>query len=149
MKRLIVSFVATLSIVIGLSVAGFAALSARVDANIPFDFMIGNKRLPAGKYLIQRGSTTGTSVIRGLENKKVATFMTIKGNQNSEQKTKLIFHRYGDQYFLAQVWEGVNNTVVEIPKSKAERKAAKAADHDLTQNAIEPEVVTVIAQVGQ
>jgi hypothetical protein len=149
MKRLIVNIIATLSIVIGLSVAGFAALGARINADIPFDFMVGNKQFPAGKYLVRKGSTTGTSVIFGLENKKVTTFMTFKGVNNTEQKTKLIFHRYGNQYFLSQVWDGTNDAVIELPKSKSERKAAKTAGENLVMNAIEPEVVTVMAQVGQ
>jgi hypothetical protein len=149
MKRQILRFAATLSIVIGLSVAGFAALGARIDAKIPFDFMVGNKQFPAGKYLVKQGSGTGTSVIRGLDNKKIATFMTYKGSNNTEQETKLVFNRYGNQYFLSQVWDETTDTVIEIPKSSAERKAAKVGSENVAENAVEPEVVTVIAHVGQ
>jgi len=39
-------------------------------------------------------------------------------------KTKLIFHRYGDRYFLAQVWIAGNVRGREFPTSKHESEMA-------------------------
>jgi hypothetical protein len=36
----------------------------------------------------------------------------------------LVFHRYGSQYFLAQVWSAGNSEGRELPRSRAEREVA-------------------------
>jgi len=38
---------------------------------------------------------------------------------------KLIFHRYGDRYFLSQMWMPGNPTGRELPPSKAELETAR------------------------
>jgi hypothetical protein len=40
------------------------------------------------------------------------------------QKTKLVFHRYGDRYFLAQVWTAGSDQGRELPKSRRETEIA-------------------------
>ena len=40
------------------------------------------------------------------------------------KKTKLVFHRYGDQYFLAQIWTEGNNRGSELPKTEREPEVA-------------------------
>ncbi len=42
----------------------------------------------------------------------------------AQEKTKLVFHRYGDQYFLAQIWTEGNNRGLELPKTRREREVA-------------------------
>jgi hypothetical protein len=148
MKKNIQSVVATLSIVVGLSIAGFAALGNSVKANIPFDFMVGNKLLPAGEYTVSRGSATGTLMIRGRENNKASVFLVQNTSGKVETKAKLVFNRYGQDHFLSQIWDGYTDGN-QVPKSKAERKAAKAGRDNIVQNEVEPETVTIVAQAGQ
>jgi hypothetical protein len=148
MKKNIQSVVATLSIVVGLSIAGFAALGYSVKANIPFDFMVGNKMFPAGEYTVSRGTSTGTLLIRNYEAKKAANFIVQSATGKVESKAKLVFNRYGEDYFLSQIWDGSSDGN-QVPKSKAERKAAKAGRDNIVQNSVEPEVVTVMAQAAQ
>jgi hypothetical protein len=62
-------------------------------------------------------------------------------------KPHLVFRRYGDQYFLAKVITYTSG--VELPKTKAEREAAKAKRDFITMKDAEPEIVTVNAQIGQ
>src|SRR5581483_4061193 len=125
MKKQILGIVATLSIIITLSVAGFAGLAGRVKADIPFDFMVGKTRLPAGKYCVSRVTARG------------------------ERTARLVFHRYGNQYFLAEIWDGESNMTQQLGKSKAEREAARAERSHLAQNNVAPEIVTVAALIGQ
>ena len=62
-------------------------------------------------------------------------------------KPRLIFHRYGNQYFLAKVISDTGGR--ELPKTKAEREAAKATRDQLAMKDAAPEIITVNAQVGQ
>ena len=41
----------------------------------------------------------------------------------AQEKTKLVFHRYGDQYFLSQVWGEGNNRGTELRKLSANPKS--------------------------
>jgi len=80
----------------------FPAVSALAEVrfNVPFDFTVGKVSLPAGSY-------------SGLNPGQVS------------EATKLIFHRYGDQYFLAQFWNLGSETGYELPRSKAEREIGR------------------------
>jgi hypothetical protein len=40
------------------------------------------------------------------------------------EATKLLFHRYGDQYFLVQFWTRGSSVGFELPRPKAEREIA-------------------------
>jgi hypothetical protein len=39
----------------------------------------------------------------------------------------LVFHRYGNQYFLSQIWDGRSNAGIELPESKREKELNLAA----------------------
>jgi hypothetical protein len=40
---------------------------------------------------------------------------------------KLVFHRYGDEYFLSQIWQAGVNAGRELPKSRREIEVAANA----------------------
>ncbi|HZS03803.1 MAG TPA: hypothetical protein VFD58_02930 [Blastocatellia bacterium] len=150
MKKQILGIVATLSIIITLSVAGFAGLAGRVKADIPFDFMVGKTRLPAGKYCVSRVTAEGSLAITSNETGKAASFLVRDGRTaRGERTARLVFHRYGNQYFLAEIWDGESNMTQQLGKSKAEREAARAERSHLAQNNVAPEIVTVAALIGQ
>ena len=64
MKKEILNVVAILSVIITMSIAGFADLSRNLEANIPFDFMVNGKKLTAGKYTVTSGGTQKVLHIR-------------------------------------------------------------------------------------
>jgi hypothetical protein len=149
LKKQILSIVATLTLLIPMAVIGFAGLSGRVRANIPFNFMVGNTEFKAGKYSVGRVPSSRTGdilMIRGEDNNDVANFNVNNTQGKGEPKARLVFHRYGNQYFLAKVFDAESNEGAALLKSKAEREASKKRDV-ITQNTAEPEVVTVIAQI--
>ncbi|MGH9835632.1 MAG: hypothetical protein ACRD9Y_21645 [Blastocatellia bacterium] len=146
MKKQILNVVITLSVIATLSIAVFAGVSIKLTANVPFDFMVNGKTLPAGHYTVEQGNTQNTLVIRNLETKQAVGAITQNCEVGAGSKPQLIFRRYGNQYFLAQVIGDANGS--ELPKSKAEREAAKAGRDNLAMNA-EPEIVKVSAQIGQ
>ena len=36
--------------------------------------------------------------------------------------SKMVFHRYGDRYFLSQIWEQGNDRASELPMMKVEKE---------------------------
>jgi hypothetical protein len=145
MKKPILSIVTALTIILGLSIAGFSAIVGRVTADIPFDFTIGNKQFSPGKYTVARGSNTGSLVIYDSKNKQTAVFLVHNASPREDAKAMLVFNRYGDKYFLSQVWDGSGNFGNQLSKSKAERKTAKGKD-DIVK--AQPQTVTIMAQAG-
>ncbi|MBO0862847.1 MAG: hypothetical protein J2P21_30990, partial [Chloracidobacterium sp.] len=102
----------------------------------------------AGKYSIGRILSMGTAetlTLRSADNKEVISFNVNNVDDMGISRARLVFHRYGDQYFLAQVFDGESEQGSALLKSKAEKEAAKKRDV-ITQNAVEPEVVAVVAQ---
>jgi hypothetical protein len=119
MKR--ITAIALLAIA-NLAMAGNSfAQSNGLRANVPFDFTVANKLLPAGTYTIHRESS-GLIQIRNHD--KPIAVLTI-GNQDgntSPNGGKLVFHKYGDQYFLSEILSDWATMNVTVPRSKAETR---------------------------
>jgi hypothetical protein len=147
MKKQILNVVVTLSIIVTLTVAGFAALRTRVEANVPFDFMVSGKTLPAGQYSIALTDKGDALMIRNGETKQGVIVMARNCEVAAAGKPQLIFNRYGNQYFLAKVLGQTSGN--ELLKSKAEREAARANRDHLAQQDAAPQIITVNAQIGQ
>ena len=106
MKRHIANLLGVFGLL--LMAACASAQSVNVKANVPFDFVVGNATLPAGAYSIQSindGIGSPALMIRGTEN-KVGRLVGSSTAENLEpaETSHLLFHRYGDTYFLAQIW---------------------------------------------
>ena len=108
--------------------ASFAKPTAsfRIRADIDFDFYVGNKRLPKGEYNIESVNDSGQIRVSNVKKGKSAMILAVRGKMTNKPKSKLGFRRYGDQYFLRKIWDGQND-ILEIERSSAEKKAAKAA----------------------
>ena len=93
----------------------------QVRANIPFQFVVGDKSLPAGEYAVKPFTDSRVLAIDNRDSHASALRMTseIAGNRKSEN-ARLVFHRYGNRYFLAEVWMGEGNGS-QLKKSKEER----------------------------
>src|SRR5262245_32818454 len=127
------------------------SLSNRITANVPFDFSIANKKLPAGKYSIVRArANSDDSVLAILDgdghSKEIRVSIPVSSFE-AKNKPTLIFHRYGDQYFLSEVWSAGETTGRQFPRSSAEREIlrslAAGAASGKTARKTQVETVTV------
>ena len=101
------------------------AQTAALKANIPFNFVVAAKSLPAGEYTIQSLSMhERVLTIRGAD--KSANMIMVSSCESAKpsDKTKLVFHRYGDRYFLSQIWTAGNSSGAELPQSPREAEVA-------------------------
>jgi hypothetical protein len=101
-------------------------LASRVKVDIPFEFSIGDKKLPAGKYSVGRLRQNTDDVVISVEDeggRPKAIRMSIPVVARDYAKNgMLVFHRYGDQYFLYRVWPVGGQTGRQFPKSRSERE---------------------------
>lgn len=126
MKTILRSFIVACCLALTLAPATLAStFGFRIKADIPFDFQIGKKKMPKGDYIIESVGSAGTVLIRREKGGKAVNVMTVVDKLTDKHKSKLVFRRYGDQYFLARIWDGSSETVLKIEKSSAEKKVAK------------------------
>ena len=97
-----------LALVVAFSIApGQAQDQPKIKATIPFNFVVGSKELKAGEYIgRQVGSPGGQTLqFRNEDGDVEQTALTVVIQTNKiGNHERLVFHRYGDQYFLSQVW---------------------------------------------
>jgi hypothetical protein len=121
-----------------------SAQSFRLKANIPFAFMVGGKSMPAGEYAVDRRLTDRPAGPLSFTNEAggggFALPVLIGGGATvTHNQPELIFHHYGDRYFLYQVWDGYSPAGFQMQPSRDERKAAKE------NAAIQPENAVILA----
>jgi hypothetical protein len=96
-----------------------------IKVSVPFNFVAGAKTLPAGEYQVQ---ADGPSVV-WIRSADFKTNLNLISNsaQNAQMYgvAALKFNRYGDRYFLSQIWMG-SNLGQELPKTRAEREQIAA-----------------------
>jgi len=95
--------------------------SQAVKADVPFEFAVGDKTLPSGEYAIRSATAGGAAMMIRSENAKNAALRLTNAieDKRSVGQVKLVFHRYGERYFLAEVWTGESGR--ELLKSRQER----------------------------
>ena len=133
MKNLVSKF-AVLTVLALCAVAAFGQ-SMMLKADIPFDFSIGDKYLPSGGYTVN-SLTNEVQCWRNADGKSVALQMTIPIQKFGNGDAKLIFHRYGSEYVLAEIWNG--QTGREVPASKREKKLAKSGSYETVAMVLQP-----------
>ncbi|HTG99255.1 MAG TPA: hypothetical protein VL882_03250 [Vicinamibacterales bacterium] len=117
-------------------VTAFAALAAlatvatvqaqqdvRVIARIPFEFAVGDTTLPRDTYRLSQ--MNGHPEMLLLRSERSGAFVRVAEVKMARDDTppSLVFHRYGDQYFLRQIrLEGTSR--LDLPLTRAERDAA-------------------------
>ena len=93
---------------------------ARMD--IPFTFFAGGVRLPAGEYHISHPGDPYFVLIQKHDGQAQALVYVHPSAVNSRESTQLVFNKYGDQYFLSQVWTEPDQEVHQCFKSPREKE---------------------------
>jgi hypothetical protein len=89
-----------------------AAEANKLVVNIPFEFSVDYKTMPAGEYTVQTIATAGDSLLIQSADGKTSALRPSEATETMKKAAtaRLVFHRYGERYFLAEVW---NETAME------------------------------------
>jgi hypothetical protein len=99
-----------LSLAMSLAVLMSAAAQAQTThmrVMVPFEFNAGSVALPAGEYEVTALGTWGGTALSVHNVNSNAGSLVLSSSCRSQKPTadaKLVFYRYGKQYFLAEVW---------------------------------------------
>jgi hypothetical protein len=104
-----------------------ASAQTGVKVNIPFNFIVNKTALPAGEYTVQSlGSSSTAILLRSTDNQIAKTLLpNVCSSSTPSTQNKLVFHRYGTEYFLAQIWRAGYEQGKELPKSSRESELAQ------------------------
>ena len=115
-----------------------------VRARIPFDFKVRGKTLSAGDYEIRRLSDApdGLEILSVNDKHERAFFVTEPVQPRAfPRRGEIVFHRYGDTYFLSEIFAGGDRTGRELLRSHQERDLRR----EMASNKTEPETVALAA----
>jgi hypothetical protein len=125
MKNSITSLVASglvsCALAIGAATPSFAQSTPLVKADIPFAFQANGKLMPAGTY---RFSQENGSIMRLSGSEKHAQAMAVARPDNGTKTatvSKVTFNKYGDHYFLHDVWVAGSTTSYRCTTTKQEK----------------------------
>ena len=110
-----------------LAVSAANAQEARVKANVPFDFVVGDQVMPAGEYIVGPAGSLGQAIAIRSEN-GTDTALTMPCSLSAPSKdSKLVFHAVAGRYFLSQIWVEGYAQGRQLRTSKTEARLAKDA----------------------
>jgi len=118
--------IVTLALATAVVSANGQSTANKVVANVPFEFSVGYKAMPSGTYSVQSIVSAGDGLLIQSTDGKISALRLSEATQPIKEKSqaRLIFHRYGERYFLAEVWNGIDNTGRQLTKSQEERAIA-------------------------
>ena len=101
------------------------AWAQSVTATVPFDFTINNNTVvPAGTYIITSAPSTEHHVLSISDEKTTYRLSAAMPNPASGNNTSvLVFHRYGNQYFLSEIRSDTADMNLHVPVWKSEKQA--------------------------
>jgi len=133
MKKSVFAVVLTMNCLLGLGISAHAQDASGVIVNVPFEFVAGDKTMPAGTYSIGRVSpATHAVIIAGKGNGAFALVLPIVPDEDSAGRTDLSFERVGGKYFLSKVATPAG--VYTLLTSRAMTKLAQMNDHGVTSS---------------
>lgn len=125
---------ATLLILIfGLMGLGNSQTSTIVKAQVPFGFTANGKAMPAGECTIQAMGIGKVLLSISSAKQHAYAFSIPQESPNGSKQAALVFHKYGDRYFLAGVKrEGKIGYRLPVGKLEAELQARNVPEQGFT-----------------
>lgn len=121
-----VALIVAFSSILGPPVIKAQIAPTPVTVNIPFAFQIGFCNMPPGRYAVEM---KGNDVLSIKGDSGIAAMMVMWAATNRmSPNSAIIFHRYGDEYFLREVRTARNQGFLWSGETKAERRAKLRQD---------------------
>lgn len=131
------ALVMTALVLAGSQFAAAAQTAQHLSFEVPFEFVAGDRQLPAGRYTVRRVKLDSEAALR-IEDEQGRVRATVLTNAAAgrARRAALTFKQYGGRHFLAGVWMPGAPAGRELQESKQERAlreqaAAERAEHKM------------------
>jgi hypothetical protein len=146
MKKQISRALPGLAAALMLAFAANAQVLRTASIRVPFDFVAGEKRMPAGRYTVRRiKSDSETALLIHSEDGRSSAVILTNTGEPRPRNAALAFRQHGDRYFLARVSMPGTASVRELPKAGAERRLERELAEQNKSG--ESKTVTVVGSV--
>src|SRR5258707_692083 len=104
---------------------GHAQDSDRINVTIPFDFVVGDKQLKAGDYVVESLLDGRALRLRSNVEDVQQIALTVPITNQTGNHERVLFNHDGGQYFLSQVWFWGDEDGRELSRGVQEKSLAK------------------------
>ena len=114
----------------------FAQIENRplMTVNIPFSFSVDGHALPAGDYTVLAVTPVENMALVSADGKHSLIIRDLPNYANNPSATsRLVFNRYGNEYFLAQVWTAGQDVARNPFAGDREKEMARRGGHPDTE----------------
>src|SRR5215467_666917 len=96
--------------------------SERIVTNVPFSFVVANTVIPAGECTIQSADAQGWMLTVSNRDAKLNVFVLASAGlqKKAPALSSLVFHKYGNRYFLSEVKIGDSRGAYSFRQGKLE-----------------------------
>jgi hypothetical protein len=101
-----------------------------MSVDVPFAFYVGKTLMPEGSYRVFESSgrmVNWVSSAGGADTKAVLTIPTV--SRTRQERPNLVFHRYGEDYFLSQIWSGTGTSGRALNSPRREQQLVRSGVH--------------------
>jgi hypothetical protein len=120
------SVLALATALIAVATASIARANDRIVAKVPFAFVVGNTRLPAGQYVVKTASDDPSVwEITSADGSRSVMVLTINASSSPTPTPELVFDRFENQYFLARVASNYEEREIPLTPVRMEHEVIK------------------------
>ena len=118
--------------------SALAITPSKMSVDIPFDFTVANRVMPAGHYTLDLSTAkaNGVMTITDRIGRSIMLTSTPSSAVTSGAEHRMVFHQHGDSFFLAEVAGGAGASARRLPRSKQEKELVSSTRDPFTVVAI-------------
>ncbi|MGA1999803.1 MAG: hypothetical protein ABSG52_07410 [Terriglobales bacterium] len=108
-----------------------------LSVTLPFAFQVEEIKFPQGAYLIKQDTPDKKITIRSQKGREVGLFAGSPLPPQSvfeRDQTWLVFHRYGDKYFLSEIWSHHLGQLMTTSSAEKQLRESGAKGTDVRVN---------------
>jgi hypothetical protein len=111
------------------AIPSMAQIANSVKFDAPSAFYAGNAKMPAGSYTVSQSDIDANLLLIESANGSHSAFVDyeVVSSDTPHAQSDVTFNKYGNVDFLSTIWVQGRNSEMQIPPSKVEQSAAKAA----------------------
>jgi hypothetical protein len=105
----------------------WAQFDEPVKVDVPFNFTVGDVHYTAGYYQFKTLGQAGTLKVTSFSGEKSTVLFVARAQDHkaaTESRGRVVFHRYGDHYFLANIWAAGKIDGIQVKETREERELA-------------------------
>ena len=128
MRRQCLRIVIALIGVAGFGIGVKAQVLDQIEVNIPYEFVVAGKTLPAGTYRVKRVGVTDPRllILSSVETRATAIIHSTWVENSDTDKNEVSFVQVGDEHFLNKIETPNHLFTVSVSRSELLEAAAKS-----------------------